>query len=67
MDQAMQGAREAAVVEPSPQPATSLDGNNVDMDQEMSQLTRNKLMYSVQNQLAGAKFRQFTTLLDADR
>lgn len=67
MDNALKGVKDAAVIEPSAQPATSLDGNNVDLDQEMAQLSENKVLYSVQSQLMGAKFRQLTTLLDSDK
>lgn len=67
MEKAMHGAREGAVIEDSPVPSTSLDGNNVDMDQELGQMTQNKILYSVQSQLLGAKFRQLSTMMDQER
>lgn len=67
MEQALRGTKEAAVIEDSPIPSTSLDGNNVDMDQELGQMSRNKILYTVQSQLLGAKFRQLTTMFDQER
>lgn len=67
MENALAGIKEAAVVAPSTDPATSLDGNNVDLDYEMGQMGQNKILYSVESQLLAAKFRQMTALLDAER
>lgn len=67
MDNALRGAKDAAVVNPSPAPATSLDGNNVDLDYETSQMTQNRVLFSIESQLLGAKFRQLTTMLDQER
>lgn len=67
MENAMRGAKDPAVVNPSPAPATSLDGNNVDLDDETNKMTQNRVLYSVETQLLGAKFRQYTTLLDMER
>ena len=45
----------------------AMDGNNVDMDAELSQMTRNKLLYNVTAQLLSAKFRQLNTVMQADQ
>lgn len=42
----------------------TLDGNNVDLETELSELSRNKLMYSLTSQLIAAKFRQLATVVD---
>lgn len=67
MEKALEGAKAPAVIEASPAAATSLDGNNVDMDQEMGKMAQNKIMYSLESQLMGAKFRQLTTMFEQER
>ena len=67
MDNALRGKDSPAVVEKSRSPQLSLDGNNVDIDQEMSELSRNKLMYNVTSQILGAKFRQLSTVFDKEK
>lgn len=66
MDQAIAGLDKPTVVEASTAPAFALDGNNVDMEEEMSSLQQNKLLYSVTSQILGAKFRQLNTAITAE-
>jgi flagellar basal-body rod protein FlgB len=67
MEKALQGAQNPAVIDALPVPSSSLDGNNVDMDHELGQMAQNKIMYSLESQLMGAKFRQLTTMFDQER
>lgn len=66
MENALRGVEDPEVVVPSATPARSLDGNNVDLEDELSAMTRNKTLYSLSSELMGAKFRQLTTILDAE-
>lgn len=66
MELAMQDAKDAAVIAPSGDPVRSLDGNNVDLEGELSQMTQNRMLYSVTSQLMGAKFRQLSNLFDQE-
>jgi flagellar basal-body rod protein FlgB len=67
MEKALQGAEQPAVVNLSTEPSCSLDGNNVNLEDEMGAMTQNKMMYSVTAQILGAKMRQLTTILDQER
>jgi flagellar basal-body rod protein FlgB len=66
MARALQGIEQPAVVEQSSEPARTLDGNNVDMDKELSELGKNRLMYSVTSQLLAARFRQMDKILSSE-
>ena len=51
------------VIEASMAPALTPDGNNVDMESELGELSRNKLMYSLTSQIIAAKLRQTNAVL----
>lgn len=61
MKNALAGAADPAIVQDSTAPALSLDGNNVDMESELGDMTQNRVLYSVTAQVLGAKFRQLST------
>jgi flagellar basal-body rod protein FlgB len=63
---ALNGVENPVVVQASTDPAHSLDGNNVDMETELSDMSRNKLMYQVTTQILAAKLRQTTNVLDQE-
>lgn len=67
MANALRGRLDPAVIERSDAPGQTLDGNNVDLEGELSQLGRNKLMYEVTAQLMAMKFRQLHQVLDSER
>ncbi len=46
------------IIEDSPESALLLDGNNVDLEGELAQMDRNKMMYRVTAQLLAAKLKQ---------
>ncbi|OPZ09166.1 MAG: Flagellar basal body rod protein FlgB [candidate division BRC1 bacterium ADurb.BinA292] len=52
------------VIEASAAPPQGLDGNNVVLEDELSALGRNKLLYTVTAQLYAAKLRQLASALD---
>ena len=60
MTNALNDVENPAVVELSNAPALSLDGNNVDLENELDQMTQNKVMYSVTAQIISAKLRQIS-------
>lgn len=64
MAQALSGVEMPAVINVSTEPGIGLDGNNVDMDAELSALGRNKTMYSLTAQILAAKFRQVSTVFE---
>ncbi len=64
MEQAMAGQEHPAVIELSTEPGISLDGNNVSLDGELSQMGRNKTMYQLTAQILADKFRQIATVFD---
>lgn len=66
MQNALRGAQAPEVIAASPTPA-GMDGNNVDLDYEMGQMTANKILFSVQSQIMGDKFRQLNTILDMEK
>ena len=51
------------VVNPSSEPALALDGNNVNLEDELSDMSRNRMMYSVTAQILAAKLRQLSTVI----
>lgn len=55
------------VIYQSPAPSLTLDGNNVDLDEELSQIARNRLMYSLTSQMLAAKLRQFNSVIDGQK
>ena len=64
---AMNGAEQAMVVEASDAPALSLDGNNVDMEGELGDMSRNKTMYNLTAQLISAKLRSISQILEKEQ
>lgn len=59
-----EGADPVPVINPSTAPSRTLDGNNVDLDEELGELSRNRLMYSLTTQLIAAKYRQAASVLE---
>jgi flagellar basal-body rod protein FlgB len=55
------------IIEPTNEPVTTLDGNNVNMEGELSRLGHNATMYRVTAQLLASKLRQIETILDGER
>jgi flagellar basal-body rod protein FlgB len=53
------------IIHPSTASARTLDGNNVDLDAEMGELSRNRLIYSLTSQLIAAKFRQLGSVVQS--
>ncbi|MEN6625613.1 MAG: flagellar basal body protein [Candidatus Sumerlaeia bacterium] len=64
MAQALSGVETPAVINVSTEQGIGLDGNNVEMDAELSALGRNKTMYSLTAQILAAKFRQVSTVFE---
>ncbi|MCE5229494.1 flagellar basal body rod protein FlgB [bacterium] len=64
MAQALTDAANPAVIQESTDPALTLDGNNIDMDRELSDMSRNKTMYNLTAQILAAKFRQLGTVFE---
>jgi flagellar basal-body rod protein FlgB len=60
-----QGPLPRPVINESGAPARTLDGNNVDLDGELAELSRNRMMYSLTSQLISAKFRQMSSVLES--
>ena len=73
MDKAIQEAEATPAGEPTPpatpiifpsaEPSLTLDGNNINLETELSELSRNKLMYSLTSQIVAAKLRQLSTVI----
>lgn len=53
-------------IDVSQEAGRTLDGNNVDIETELSELSRNKLMFSLTSQLIAAKFRQLASVVDSN-
>lgn len=53
-----------AVILPSGAAPTSLDGNNVAMEEELGDLSRNGTMYQLTSRLLAAKYNQIRSVLD---
>ena len=51
------------IIEPTGDPALGLDGNNVNMESQLGDLTGNSLMYQVTVQLLASKLRQIESIL----
>jgi len=51
------------VVQSSTAPSVALDGNNVNLEEELGDMTRNRIMYSVTAQVMAAKMRQLSTAI----
>lgn len=66
MDNALKELSDPAVVARSADPP-GLDGNNVDLDHELTRLDRTKFMYNLTAQLASAQFRQIGTIFDSEQ
>jgi flagellar basal-body rod protein FlgB len=66
MQNALAGKMDPPVVQASTGPAVAENGNNVDMEDELSQMTRNRVLYTVESQLLAAKFRQLGTVLSSN-
>ncbi len=64
MTRALNDIENPALIEESADPALTLDGNNVDMDRELADMSKNKTMYSLTAQILSAKFRQLGTVFD---
>jgi flagellar basal-body rod protein FlgB len=63
---AERGQGSAPVVVASQEPAT-LDGNNVNLESELAELTRNKMMYSISAQIMANKLRQISTVFEQNQ
>ena len=66
MDNALRDRLEPEVIGKSSAPPV-LDGNNVDLDAELSQLDRAKFMYNLTAQLTSMQFRQIGTIFDNEQ
>lgn len=70
-DAAMRDAEATGSVDPeveaSTAPARSLDGNNVSLESELSELSRNKLMYNVTAQIMASKLRQVAMIAEQEQ
>ena len=64
MERALEGGDPNPVIGLSPEPAVSLDGNNVDLDRELAEMGRNRTMYQLTAQILAARFRQLATVFD---
>lgn len=64
MTRALNEIENPAVIAESNEPGLTLDGNNVDMDAELSDMSKNKTMYSLTAQILSAKFRQLGTVFE---
>jgi flagellar basal-body rod protein FlgB len=64
MERALASSEPAAVVYESMAPAVGADGNNVDLEQELAEMGRNRTMYQLAAQILGAKFRLLASALD---
>lgn len=64
MTQALADVADPAVINVSNEQGIGLDGNNVDMDAELGEMSRNKTMYTLTAQILAAKFRQVSTVFD---
>lgn len=53
-----------AIINPTGEAPISLDGNNVDMEQELGNLGKNTMLYELTARLLSAKLRQLRTILD---
>jgi len=53
-----------SIIEPTGSTPISLDGNNVDMEQELGALGENSMLYELTARLLSAKMRQIRTVLD---
>lgn len=66
MAAAERGQGSAPVVTASQEPVT-LDGNNVNLESELAELTRNKMMYSISAQIMANKLRQISTVFEQNQ
>lgn len=64
MTRALNDIENPTVIEESTEAGLTLDGNNVDMDRELSDMSKNKTMYSLTAQILSAKFRQLGNVFD---
>lgn len=64
MTKALAEAADPAVIHVSTEAGIGLDGNNVDMDAELGDMSRNKTMYTLTAQILAAKFRQVSSVFD---
>lgn len=65
---AMNGVEQnAMVVNESESPALTLDGNNVDMEGELGDMSRNKTVYNLTAQLIAAKLRSISQILEKEQ
>jgi flagellar basal-body rod protein FlgB len=67
MENAVRGMQEPAVIEPAPEAGNTLDGNNVNLENELSNMSQNRVLYSLSALIMGDKFRQISNLLDQDQ
>lgn len=56
-----------AIVNPTGEAAYGLDGNNVNLEAELGQLSNNSLMYQLTARLLSAKMREINTVLEQER
>jgi flagellar basal-body rod protein FlgB len=61
------GQETPMIIQDSVAPGQSMDGNNVNMEGELSVLSRDKTMYNMTAQLLAAKFSEITTVLDQEQ
>lgn len=66
MENALAGMAEPGDITYSEDPVT-LDGNNVDLDEEMSNLSRAKFMYSLTAQVVAKRLGVISTILDKEQ
>jgi flagellar basal-body rod protein FlgB len=53
------------VIYASDAPSRSMDGNNVDVDEEMGELTTNKLVYTLSSKMIADKFTQMNLVVQS--
>lgn len=63
---ALDGAAEPVEIASSTAPPLTLDGNNVDLEGELSEMSHNRFMYDLTARLMRAKFQQVTDILDRE-
>lgn len=67
LESAFNGSDADAVIEPTNDASSGLDGNNVNMDGELAAMTRNSMMYQVTARLLAAKYGQIRAVLESER
>src|SRR5262245_36375488 len=65
MRNALDEIEQPVIVESSTAAPSSLDGNNVALETELGEMSRNKTMYNLIAQMLANKFRQISTIVDS--